>query len=326
MSTDNPRQETGTSQVETFLFADLREEFLQEAQEAYDARQSGQPRGPLTGFSALDEVTGGFLAPGVHILQAAPGAGKTAFCLQVAAECAFPCLYVTAEMPRVELVRRIISRTTNTFLGKLRNGEKNPDEVKALFERAARKTPMLAIMDATRAVASARDHILPNGENLRKRFQAQSLLLVIDSLQVWAHGVGMGESEYERVTLAQQWASWLASHLSCPVLCVSHRNRPGQKEGGLHASKGSGDIEYAAETLMELEMEEPEPGNPDVRPVKVGVHKNRHGRAGVAVPLEFEGRVQSFREASGLATGVDAAPAGRMSMSFNLKPNGGNGR
>src|SRR5438128_6247689 len=88
------------------LLSDLISAFVTDTEAAAAARESGIPRGPVTRLSALDEALGGYLSVGLHLLQAAPGAGKTAFALQVAAMCGFPSLFVTAELGTLELFRR----------------------------------------------------------------------------------------------------------------------------------------------------------------------------------------------------------------------------
>ena len=98
------------------------------------------PSGPVTGFAQLDNELSGYLAPGIHVIQAAPGAGKSAFCLQVAASCGFPALYVTAEMGVLELFRRTVARETETFLGRLKSGELGLEAATKL----ARSRPRLA--------------------------------------------------------------------------------------------------------------------------------------------------------------------------------------
>lgn len=287
--------------VETTILVDLIEELCAEAEAAAAAKAANRPRGPQTGLAMLDEALGSFLAPGVHLLQAPPGAGKTAFALQLAALCAYPALFISCEMPRIELFRRVISRTTNTFLGKLKDGSLAADIIRQRAMTAAQKVPHLAIVDATRAYAHPFEDILPTARALRQRFEAESVLIVIDSLQVWARFGASDAAEYDRVNAAQAAASAIASELNCPLVAVSHMNRAGNRaqssrdgSGGLHAGKGSGDLEYAAETVLELK---PRDKTGDVRQVDLSIHKNRHGESGLEIPLHFEGRVQRFNEA-----------------------------
>ena len=113
------------------LLADLVADLVADAEAAHVAYLTGRPRGPQTGLAAVDEALGGDMAPGVHVLQAAPGAAKTALALQMAATCGFPALYVSAEMQLLELLRRVTSRVTGTFLGKLKSGELPAAEVES---------------------------------------------------------------------------------------------------------------------------------------------------------------------------------------------------
>lgn len=287
--------------VTTFL-SDLIDDFLVDTKAAAEARASGHPRGPVTGLHRVDEMLGGYLATGVHILQAAPGAGKTAFALQMAARAGCPALFVSAEMGRLELFRRLIARETGTFLSRLKTGELGIKEAARLALVTAEKLPHLAIMDATYGFA-APELISDAANALRARAEGEHVLVLIDSLQVWARSVRgdfagvQPATEYDLVNAALGGAKRVADLLPCPVVLISQRNRQGQKDGGLHSAKGSGDVEYIAETVIELNRERDERPDPagEVR-VTLALHKNRHGVPGATVPLRFCGRVQDFRE------------------------------
>lgn len=298
------------------LLADLIGDLRADAEAAYLARQEGRPRGPLTGLSRLDEALGGFLQPGLHVTQAAPGAGKTAFALQVASRCGFPALIVSAEMPTLELFRRLIARETQTYLGKLKTGELGAKETERLALETAENLPHLALMDALKKQAAATPESIRDAANaLRERMSADHCLIVIDSLHIWARSVyssavreqfkrdqvlsryTQGMSEYDILNNALDACAEMADDIACPVLLVAHRNRAGQEKGGLHSSKGSGDIEYLAETIIDLDRKQDD--MPDAKGevrVKARIHKNRNGQAGIGVDLQFSGRLQQFRE------------------------------
>ena len=104
----------------------LLDEWEADAVAAHLAHTTGTPRGPITSLKALDRELGGALGPGLHVVHASPGVGKTAFCLQVAASSPFPALYLTCEMAPLELFRRHTARVTSTFLGRLKSGEFDP--------------------------------------------------------------------------------------------------------------------------------------------------------------------------------------------------------
>ncbi len=111
------------------------------------------------GFKSLDQALSGFLAPGLHIIHANAGCGKSALCLQIAATCGAAALYVSAEMSALELFRRVIARTTSTFLGRLKTGEYPPDQALRLAQRAAREVPWLFFADASAGAVAPPDWI-----------------------------------------------------------------------------------------------------------------------------------------------------------------------
>ncbi len=287
------------------LLADLVGEFLEDTELAQKARESGFPRGPITGLTSVDQVLGTYLAPGLHILQGAPGCGKTAFALQMASDCLYPCLYVSAEMQLLELFRRLVARQTKTFLGKLKTGELGTSEAQRLALAAIEKLPYLALMDCTRSYADV-ESICRAAEGLKEAMRATNILIVIDSLTVWAKSavrgandlVGIGE--YEIINQGVLGCTNISTFLNAPVVALSHRNRQGNKsEGGLHSAKGSGSIEYEAESVLDLEpadkLERAPDSNGDVK-VRLTACKNRNGIPNVSVNLFFNGRTQSFRE------------------------------
>jgi replicative DNA helicase len=224
--------------------------------------------------------------------------------LQVASDCRYPALFVSAEMGLLELFRRLIARSTQTFLGKLKSGEIAGANARNLALQTVEKLPHLAMMDATQAYA-APALIADVAEGLKEKMQAEHLLIVVDSLQVWAKSVrAIGgdvatASEYDVINSGLFAAAGIASRLACPVLMISHRNRVGNKEGGgLHSAKGSGDVEYCAESILDLSVkQDQQPDAMGETDVAVKVLKNRHGVPGISASLKFSGRLQEFREA-----------------------------
>jgi replicative DNA helicase len=274
---------------------DLLGEWEADALATHTAHTEGRPRGPVTGFDTLDRELGGALAPGLHVLHGQPGAGKTAFALQVAATCACPALYVSAEMAPLELLRRVAARATSTFLGRLRTGELTPLDSLALARRAVAAAPQLIIADATQAFA---DPAWLRDAALATRGEAEHLLVAVDSVHSWAEAAPGDADEYTRLNAALATLQALAGALGCAVLAVAERNRASMKAGGLSAGAGTRKLEYRGETVLDLKRD------PDARedasgelPVTVELAKNRSGAAGRKVELHFHGALQRFRVA-----------------------------
>lgn len=286
------------------LLDDLLDEMRADADAAHAARTKGVARGPLTSLTSFDRELGGFLNPGLHVLHAGPGVGKTALALQVGAECGCPCLFVSTEMRALELLRRVTARLTETYLGRLKSGEYTAEQVMAKARAAIAKAPQMAIADATRAFAPAawiRDAALA----LRDRAGARHVLIVVDSAHSWAQGMeGREASEYDRLNHGLEALRAIASELVCPVLAIAERNRATMKDGGLNSSAGSRRFEYMSETVFSLDAkrgkdddETPVPNASGDVEVTLRIAKNRNGSPGARIPLLFNGALQRFREA-----------------------------
>jgi replicative DNA helicase len=284
------------------LLTDLIRDFVADTDAAASARANGVPRGIVTGFTDLDADLGSFLMPGIHILQGGPGSGKSALALQIAANCFYPALFVTAEMGLIELFRRTIARETGTYLGRLKNGEISGEKAASLAVDTVKKVPKLALMDSTKVFVS-RDAMQKAAEGLRTHFKSDHILIVLDSLHVWARSSRqssvetMDISEYETINNGIDAISTLAADLKCPVLAIAHRNRESNKgKPGLHSSKGSGDLEYTAETVLDLNRQKDDTDSNGEVEVNAVVYKNRNGVVGKKYSLQFEPRLQKFRE------------------------------
>ena len=287
-----PAVETGP---QLCRFSELLAGWQEDAQAAFEARVNGTPRGPHSGFAALDRELGGAFAPGLHIVHGQPGSGKTAFVLQIAASCGCPCLYLSCEMALLELLRRHTARITGTYLGRLKSGELAPADSLALARRACTAAPLLALADGTRVYAPP---LWLRDAALTAKGQEKHLLIIVDSVHSWAEGAPVDASEYDTLNAALLSLRHLAHQLNCPILAVAERNRDNMKGGGLSAGAGTRKIEYGAETVLDLtrEMERREDFAGEVE-VKLKFAKNRHGAAGKGIDFKFHGALQRFSEA-----------------------------
>jgi replicative DNA helicase len=276
--------------VEEFL-----PELMQDAETLHAARKSGRPGGPVSGLSLLDRELCGWFRPGLHVLVGAPGSAKSALALQIAASSGRPALFVNAEQSHIEILKRLISRRTGEYLGRLKSGELSPFEMQALAVRACEGLKLYLAENATvEAIAEAI-------ADIEARHGAKPLVIV-DSLQAWARqtGAGISLSEYELLEESIGALASLAREQDVALILVSHRNRASNRAtngGGMHGAKGSGSAEYLSETLIALECEEGQ--TPDTKgetEITLKIWKNRHGYSGAEIPLKFEGRRQAFRE------------------------------
>ena len=269
------------------------DEVVQNAALAHEARQSGVSRFPVTGWKKLDEKIGGSLPPvGTVVVLGNTGSGKTAFSLQMAAQCAFPALYVTTEMAPAELFRRQMARVSGQFLGRLKSGELTPSQIETIAIKTAQTMPDLCFVDATRGPATLsflRDcaHIVRGGSS--------QLLVVVDSLHTWVRGAGSGAPEYEALNSGLIGLQTLSHQIGSPVMIICEQSRSAMDAGGVNSGAGTRFIEYGAEIVFDLQAAKESDALGET-PVTIRLAKNRHGSAGSLVKLSFNGALQRFKE------------------------------
>jgi replicative DNA helicase len=281
-------------QPRLYALSQLLPDWQSDAEAAYDARVNGLPRGPLTGIKKLDLELNGALSPGVHVVHGEPGAGKTAFVLQVASSCQCPALLVTCEMGPLELLRRLTARVTETYLGRLKSGEMRPADSLTLARRAIESAPQLTIVDATQAYASP-VYLREVAQNAKG--ESRHLLIVVDSLHSWVESALSDATEYEAINAGLASLRAFSHQLSCSVLAVVERNRESMKKEVQSSGAGTRKIEYGAETVIALQRDEQarEDGAGEI-PIVAKFAKNRNGAAGKSVRLKFNGALQRFTE------------------------------
>ncbi len=282
--------------------ADLVTPVLAEAAQRQQQREAtGRPAiGTPTGLAQLDDLLGGW-QPGVHLLAGGPGKGKTTLALQFAlhaARAAIPALYVTYENSPASLVVKALGAQAGVPASDVAKGF---GEVSQLRDAAATLQPLLkrlALVEGTPSLAVAQ--IRAQAAAARATHHAERCFVVLDYLQPAAHGRGYDQLRANIGRLIGELRD-LATRLDSPVLALSSQSRErGQYGSGggsaaLDSLKESGDLEYAADTVLFLVDDEASKVPPPARAVHLKVEKNRHGETG-AVALHFRPDVGLFRE------------------------------
>lgn len=285
--------------------SDLLPEVLAEA--AIRRRQwedSGIPvQGLATGITGLDDVLNGLNA-GFHLLGGPPGMGKTTLAWQLATHVAraAPVLFVTFEHAPANLLLKALCTRAGVNPQAVQRGQAN---LELLWRAATAWQPSaqrLALIDGSSrlTVAQVRAHAL----QAMHRHEAAHCLVIVDYLQLWAkmaEDLRGGMQVRERVELLGGALRELAMHLNSPVLALASQNRSagnygnGKGSAALDSLKESGDLEYAADTVLFL-VEAPErQAQSPARAVDLVVAKNRHGAMG-KIALIFRPDLGTLRE------------------------------
>lgn len=271
-----------------------------------------------TGFRKFDELLGGGLSCGVHILSALPGAGKSTLALQIGDYVARfglgGCLYLSLEMGGSSLVAKSVSRLSAemgsplSFAEIVRLVSRAADRDTPKFDSMSRAVdvyfsevgPRIATIDAPLSVAAL--------SSLYDSIPADEAkpLLIADYLQLLPREErDAAMTDYATLTATMRELCCLAQKHSVPVLAISSQNR-GAKRGGtsLDLLSGSSALEFGATSVAFLcvdgDSDEERARNAELpaRPVTLHLVKNRYGRLG-RVPLWFCPAESRFIEREG---------------------------
>lgn len=285
---------------------------------ALDARDYRNPP-PVTptGFESLDALKGGGLVPGAHVLMGKPGAGKSAFALDVALNVALMggrVLYVSAEMDRQQCLARLCSclaalGATGADGEPLQGfawsrweamggacGPEGEDAGTRALAALAKYAPGLAVADRGGAVTVPGLCAL-----IREAAAMGASMVVVDYLQrlAWPEGQEPGDP-FQGVTKACKALTAVAKEARVPILCLSSMNRAALKDGKptMWGGRNSGEIEYDAETIMQLIPADEGAGASGHKAVDLHVPKNRRGAetGDRPIPLDLDGPHCMFSE------------------------------
>lgn len=267
--------------------------------EARHARQ-GQPTGILTGFVDLDNKIDGLQAGEQTVIGARPGIGKTAIGLCIANRACLqdgiPTLFVTLEMNKEALLRRLVSINCSVPMFTLRKGcftEEHMPKIVAFHQKIHHSK--LHVLDA---VGGADDQEL--GAAIRRKIRQHGIkLVVVDYLQKVRAAKSHEKRTYE-VAQVSGTLKGIAARCNVAMVTLAQLNRESEKTTGQFPRLGdladSGQIERDADLVLLLHRNRDEANGE----AALFISKNRDGEMGV-VPLIFDGRHCRFTSKSKIA-------------------------
>ena len=253
---------------------------------------------PVSPWSGLNEILGGFRPGALYIIGARPGIGKTIVGLQIAWELSKtgPVSFHSLEMGKAELYNRLISMEAEVYIGNIEKGTlKDVDWTKIAKARQELTKHQLAIHDKS-------------GQNLMQiRALANSVkgngklrAIVVDYLGL-IQDTERGRKRYEMITDISIGLKNLARDLDVPVIALAQLNRgPEQRKDSkpdLADLRDSGGIEQDADAVILLHRESIAEDQFEWQKswMIMKVAKNRQGGLGEA-GLKFEGHLSRVVE------------------------------
>lgn len=256
-----------------------------------------------TGFADLDALTGGLKPGSLNIIAARPSMGKTALALNIAqfgeaADSEAPVLIFSLEMPRTQLVQRMISAESGINLSSLIQGTFDA----SLFHHVKDACDVLSEREIYINDSTSLSAMEFRASCRRFKMRHPSLaLVVVDYLQLMSYEEKRSEGRQQEVSDISRMLKATARELNCPVVALSQLSRQAEnrtdKRPQLSDLRDSGAIEQDADVVMMLYREDyyTEHENNALTNSKADlrVAKNRNGGTGV-VSLTFKREITRF--------------------------------
>ncbi len=222
----------------------------------------GVTRRISTGFSALDRLVGGGISlSDVVVVAALPGAGKSSFVLQLAAQIAgqgVPVGFLSGEMSNRENALRLLSQMSKTA---------NLNSVTHLgeteFEYLTQWVNHKPFNDLPIYFNSQTSDLHTLSRSLRGMVEEKGLkVLVVDYIQLFRLNRFDRVSRFERIAEVSQEIKRIAMEYGIAVIEVAQFNREGAKslKTSMHDLEGSSQLEKDASLIFIIDREEDSAG------------------------------------------------------------------
>ena len=287
---------------------------------------NGRYKPTPTGLKAFDDMLGGGLYPGLYVIAAATGFGKSTFCLQVADELATrgnDVVYFSLEMNQDELIARSLSRLT--YL-KARS-KKFARTTRAILQRSIIPGDNREFIneynqvyaDALSAFENMADKLFYRDGSADRititeveKFVGQLIesgrrpFVFIDYLQFLKTDI-QNLTDKQQADRVIEALKRLSTRYGITVIAISSINRQSySSKAGLSALKESGQIEFTGDAVLMIQPSEVSDENAkdkyeevlsqEERDLEVVLLKNRYGALGKAY-FKFYAKFNLFAEA-----------------------------
>ncbi|AUB31088.1 replicative DNA helicase [Spiroplasma floricola] len=219
-------------------------------------KNGGLVNGVPSGFSDLDQITNGWQKGDFIILAARPSMGKTAFALNLAvnaAERQKGVAFFSLEMPKEQLVQRILSSVSGIDSSSLRNAQGLTTEKWTRITAGGEQIKnMNIVIDDTPGI-----NVLQLQSKLRKMKRDFGVeICFIDYLQLISSMTNRFDSRQNEVAAISRHLKKIARELNMPIVCLSQLSRSVEKREEktplMSDLRDSGAIEQDADIIIFL--------------------------------------------------------------------------
>ena len=248
-----------------------------------------------SGFTDLDLKTAGFHPSDLVLVAARPSMGKTALALNIVSHAAIhkgaSCAIFSLEMSKEQLANRLIASESRVDAGKLRNGQLNPEDWRAIAEVLGPISQAQIFIDDTPGIT------MPQMRSKCRKLKLERGLdmIIVDYLQLMAGGGSGGgfSNRQQEISEISRSLKALAREMNAPVIALSQLSRAPESRADrrpiLSDLRESGAIEQDADLVCFIYRDEyynPDTEKPGV--AEIIIAKQRNGATGT-IELGYHG-------------------------------------
>jgi replicative DNA helicase len=256
--------------------------------------------GLTTGFDSLNRITLGYKPGDLIILGAQTGHGKTAFALHtakaVAVDQGVNMLYLNTEMSRQQIALRWGSILSSIEHDRIRIGDISENELSMILNGYSR-------LRSSGFYSYPCPNLTPEKTiSIARKFKTQKKisLMIIDY-------IGRMEKydprfqEWQMLEQIIKTQKMLAQNLQIAVMCLVQLNPDGTLQGAKRM-KNECDLMLKLSPIPREDLVEDENLKKYVNPnYYIVIEKNRDGRSGVRIPIQFDLQKQTMKDAERMA-------------------------
>ena len=258
--------------------------------ESIHGKHSGVTGVP-SGYTELDNYTGGFQNSDLIIVAGRPSQGKTALVLSIARNASIfhevPVAFFSLEMSNQQLVLRLICAEARVDAQSVRTGRLPEDEWRKLSTSIGKLYKAKIFIDDTPALTA----LEIRAKARRLKVEHNVGLIIVDYLQLM-QGPKNAQSREQEISSISRSLKALAKELNTPVIALSQLNRAvemrGDKRPVLADLRESGAIEQDADVVLFVHRPEmfginvDENNEPTEGMAEIIIGKQRNGPTGSA--------------------------------------------
>ncbi len=264
-------------------------------------RSEDSTTGLHTGFTQLDEYTGGFQRGDLIIMAARPSMGKTALGLTIAQHMALveriPVAFFSMEMSNDQVAQRLICSHSGIDLQRLRRRMLSDEDMRQLLNACADFEDSPFYVDDTPGMTAM--ELRSKARRLKQRADIQAVF--VDYLQLMH--TPKAESRQVEIAAISRGLKGLGRELGIPVIAMAQLNRMSEgrqdKRPLMSDLRESGAIEQDADVVLLIHREEYyKPEDESVKGIsELIIAKQRNGPTGT-VKVCFDKKLTRFTNLS----------------------------